>query len=196
MLANWAVAQKNSGGIKFGYNSSNMFFKEEKQSYTPNALPNFYFGAYKSYFTGDNFAFQPGLTFQGKGSKNQAGDQLRFHSLDIPLNFSYYIPASKSAIILSAGPYLALNLFGKLKQADGTTTKIDFDKDGGLKRIDAGLNYSISIKLPNSFLISSSYSLGLVNLTANSKHPGYFYYDHTKSYNRILSFGLAYEFNK
>ena len=163
--------------------------------------PSFYITGFADIFVAPNFSIQPGLSLQGKGSKTKASfDDESAHiavnimSIEIPVNAVYYIPAGPGSVFLGAGPYAGYNVSGKLS-GKINDEKIDFDgedkvdfsgDDKDMNAFDAGVNFLGGYKLPNGLIINAGYGLGLTNLNPDS--------DSKKLNNRVLSFGVGFQF--
>lgn len=200
LLAAGAQAQ-TSYGLKAGVNLG-------KYSNVPTNFEDYQKNNVSFYVTGfadipvaPQFSIQPGVSLQGKGAKYEAsGDNgsgsmtQNVMSIEVPVNAVYYIPAGAGNVFLGAGPYVGFNISGKQKwdgsfggvEASSGDRKMEFsgdDKDMNL--IDAGVNFLGGYKFNNGFLINAGYNLGLSNL-----NPG----DGEKSSNRVLSFGVGFQF--
>lgn len=200
-------------GIKAGVNLPKMTMKETISGLgtglTTKAATNFYVSGYANIFAAPNFAIQPGLSLQGKGGKLESSDTessfsydvtqtTNIMSIDIPVNAVYYIPAGAGSVFVSAGPYAGFNISGKAKskytatyegETETETEEEDIEFGSGdeadMKRVDFGVNFQAGYKLSNGFLINAGYGLGLANLSPISD---------IKANNRILSFGIGFEF--
>lgn len=197
LLAAGANAQV-SYGIKAGVNLPKQVMKISAEglnmSVTTSSTTSFYVSGYANIFAAPNFAIQPGLSLQGKGGKMEIGDQKvedNVMSLDIPVNAVYYIPTGATgSVFLGAGPYVGFHLSGKEK-LNGESYDIEFGSgENEMKRVDFGLNFQLGYKLANGFLINGAYGLGLANLANEGIYEG----ADAKVHNRILSFGVGFEF--
>ncbi|MCA5004471.1 porin family protein [Sphingobacterium bovistauri] len=201
LMAAGAQAQ-TSYGIKAGVNLS-------KFSNTDNAENNvgFHITGFADMPIAPNFSIQPGLSLQNKGSKHSGGisgggttasieGKFSTMSVEIPVNFVYYVPAGNSgSLFLGAGPYAGYNISGKYKVSgnigeNGGDIEEDIDftgDDKDMKAFDAGVNFLAGYKLANGFLINAGYGLGLTNLSPSDKTDD-------KISNRVLSFGVGFQF--
>ncbi len=200
LLAAGAQAQ-TSYGLKAGVNLG-------KYSNVPTGLDDYQKNNVSFYVTGfadipvaPQFSIQPGVSLQGKGAKYEAsGDNVsgsmtqNVMSIEVPVNAVYYIPAGSGNVFLGAGPYVGFNISGKNKwdgsfgdvEASSGDRKLKFSGDNkDMNLIDAGVNFLGGYKFNNGFLINAGYNLGLSNL-----NPG----DGEKSSNRVLSFGVGFQF--
>lgn len=185
-----AGAQAQTGyGLKAGVNLPKFKVSGGDSDYTSDASTNFYITGYTNLNVAPNFAIQPGVSLQGKGGKTElAGIETTTNlmSIEIPVNAVYYIPTGTSgSVFLGAGPYVGFNISGQTKTGDAKND-IEFGSNlTEMKRVDYGANFLAGYKLSNGFLINAGYGLGLGNLS-NS--------DNIKSNNRVLSFGVGFEF--
>ncbi|MBL1407493.1 porin family protein [Sphingobacterium faecale] len=198
LLASGVQAQI-SYGVKAGVNLPKQVVKITGEgadvSSSSKASTSFYVSGYANIFAAENFAIQPGLSFQGKGGKMEfEGEKATSNvlSLDIPVNAVYYIPTGNTgSVFLGAGPYLGFHLTGKEKMGgESNDISIGSGKDDDLKLLDYGLNFQLGYKLANGFLINGGYGLGLANLINDVDVPSF----SVKGHNRILSFGVGFEF--
>src|SRR5690606_21120438 len=185
-----AGAQAQTGyGLKAGVNMPKITVTSDGTSdYTSDASTNFYVTGYANIFAAPNFAIQPGISLQGKGGKGEilgAEGTVNLMSIDVPVNLVYYIPAGTGNVFLGAGPYVGFNVSGQSKLGD-IKTDINFGSEvDELKVVDYGANFQAGYKLSNGFLINAGYGLGIGSLSN---------VDGVKMKNRVLSFGLGFEF--
>ena len=153
-------------------------------------------------------SFQPGLSLQSKGYKARVnpkeyyGDEFPLAkgtstvdvlSLEIPMNFLYYMPSGPGKFFIGAGPYIGLNLSGKAKlkgTEEGTTLEIKNNikfsgTDKEMNQLDAGANILFGYKLNKGLLLNAGYNVGLANLIPDAAK--------TVS-NRVLSFAVGFQF--
>lgn len=162
---------------------------------------SFYITGFADIPVAPNFAVQPGLSLQGKGSKStlsfedeSAEISANIMSIEIPVNAVYYIPAGSGSVFLGAGPYAGYNISGKISgKLNGED--IDFEgedeiefsgDDKDMNAFDAGINFLGGYKLSNGLIINAGYGLGLTNLNPDS--------DSDKWTNKVLSFGIGFQF--
>jgi len=198
LLAAGAHAQV-SYGVKAGVNLPKLVAKASgngvNASVETSAATSFYVSGYANIFAAPNFVIQPGLSVQGKGGKMEIEEgenaTTNIISLDIPVNAVYYIPTGNTgSIFVGAGPYAGFHLSGKEKFM-GESEDISFGSgEDEMKRVDFGLNFQLGYKLANGFLINGGYGLGLANLMNVESVAGV----NTKLHNRVLSFGVGFEF--
>ena len=187
LLAVGANAQTGYG-LKAGVNLPKPKIETSLGDVSTSSSTNFYISGYANIFAAPNFAIQPGLSLQGKGGKRSlAGVEstTNLMSIEIPVNAVYYIPAGTGSLFLGAGPYVGFNIAGQDKTGD-VKTDIKFGSNADeTKVVDYGANLQLGYKLANGFLINAGYGLGLANLSN---------VDALKAYNRVLSFGVGFEF--
>ncbi len=187
-------------GLKAGVNLSKFSnpIDEELEDYETNKVA-FHVTAFADIPVAKQFSIQPGLSLQSKGTLykateggNSASASIHLMSLEIPVNAVYYFPVSYGDLFAGAGPYISYNLSGKAKEVlNGKTeknTKIKFtgnEKD--MNALDYGANFLIGYKLPSGLLINAGYGLGLANISPYDT-------DKTKFANRVLSFGIGFQF--
>ncbi|TDS12456.1 porin family protein [Sphingobacterium paludis] len=198
LLAAGAQAQ-TSWGLKAGLNLGKYSGLSSGYSDLQKMNPSFYVTGFADLPVAPQFSIQPGVSLQGKGSKlsgSIAGfdgtNTINTMSIEIPVNAVYWIPAGSGNVFLGAGPYIGFNVSGKEKNRGETEfgsgdieTDINFGgADDEMKVIDAGANFMAGYKLSNGFLINAGYGLGLTSL----------YNTENKRSNRVLSFGVGFQF--
>ncbi|TYR33934.1 PorT family protein [Sphingobacterium phlebotomi] len=201
LLAAGANAQV-SYGVKAGVNLPKQVVKISgsgvNASVESGTTTSFYVSGYANIFAAPNFAIQPGLSLQGKGGEMDMTDlggekyTTNIMSLDIPVNAVYYIPTGNTgSVFVGAGPYVGFHLSGKDKISGGESYDVEFGSgEDETKRVDFGLNFQLGYKLANGFLINGGYGLGLANLLNFEAEQGV----SMKGHNRVLSFGVGFEF--
>lgn len=179
-----------------------------------NALNSFHIGIGYDIPFSENFSFQPGLLYTGKGAKTsvgQAGSNFYYTAksnpmyLELPLNFVGKIPLTQtSSFYLGAGPYAAMGINGKnkvdryiLSTHSYTSSDIVYSKDnpttsqeenygyGKLKRFDYGLNALAGFEFTR-FTLGANYGYGLVNINSGTDNNS-----SDKGKNRVWSFTLG-----
>ena len=193
-------------GVKAGLTFPTMSFSESVGA-DIKANTSFYVGGTVDIPVSEIFTIQPGLTFLNKGFKIDESMSLEEMSvsavaktgiqyLELPVNALANFPLGDGKLFLGAGPYYAMALSGKVKtevkgSMDGESAsesgseKIEFGKDGDLKRGDFGVNFLGGYQLSNGFNIHAGYGLGLSNISNDSD---------SKTKNRVLSVGVGYSF--
>ncbi len=160
-------------------------------------------------------AFQPGLLISGKGSKVQDGnpsDNNYYKAtinpiyIEMPINFvaSICLPG-KAAILLGAGPYVAMGIAGKNKvegkylgvgfKSENTiefsnddSTTLNYEEDAGIgkmKRLDVGANVLGGIEI-GKIMLRANYGFGFNKINSGGDNN-----TDNKNKNRVLGFSLG-----
>ncbi len=205
-------------GVKAGLNMSKITEMKDAKM-----LLGFHVGATAELDVAEQFSVETGLILGSKGVKmeetfSEQEDDFKMSLtatikmvpmyLEIPVNGKYNIDLNGKKLYLSAGPYLAFGIAGKLKVAaemevsgnvpDGFEKPGSKDVDENIKwgndeeeddfkRMDFGINVGAGLDI-GSIGIGVQYGLGLSQLS-----PG----DPKEKYNnRVLSVSLSYKFAK
>lgn len=110
----------------------------------------------------ESFSIIPGLELANKSQKVKHGDGTtnKFYA-QVPVLFAGKIKVSDSSkLVVKAGPYLGVGLFGSENVFD--TNK------GGCKRLDAGLHVGLSYDV-KSFTIGAEYTRAFTKLAKEAK---------------------------
>lgn len=115
-----------------------------------------------------------------KGAKIDAGSLASFkmnpYYLEVPVHIGYkYAVNDDFALFGSAGPYIAVGLFGKAKakvdgdlvdlgEFGGNSASEDIFGDDGLKRFDFGLGLKAGVEFSKKYQVAISYDFGLVEV--------------------------------
>lgn len=134
-----------------------------------------------------------------KGAKIDAGSLASFkmnpYYLEVPIHIGYkYAVNDDFALFGSAGPYIAVGLFGKFKakvdgdlvdleEFGGNSMSEDIFGDDGLKRFDFGLGLKAGVEFSKKYQVAISYDFGLVEV---AKDLG------MKNRNLMLSLGYMF----
>lgn len=134
-----------------------------------------------------------------KGAKIDAGSLASFkmnpYYLEVPVHIGYkYAVNDDFALFGSAGPYIAVGLFGKAKakvdgdlvdlgEFGGNSASEDIFGDDGLKRFDFGLGLKAGVEFSKKYQVAISYDFGLVEV---AKDLG------MKNRNLMLSLGYMF----
>lgn len=220
-LAAMAQAKKtatssNEGNfiIKGGVNLANISVTNGGRVDGANALTSFNVGiGYDIPFT-ENFSFQPGLMYTGKGAKThvgQAGSNFYYTAtsnpmyLELPLNLVVKIPLTQtSKFYIGAGPYAAMGIAGKNKfdsytlgvhryssenivysNDNPTTSQEENYGYGKLKKFDYGVNALAGFEFTR-FTLGANYGYGLVKINSGTDNNA-----NDKGKNRVWSFTLG-----
>lgn len=207
-------------GVKAGLNINNISqnFKESDLESATKMRLAYNIGTTVDFGLSDALSLKSGLMLTSKGfsfdlkeewGKGAEGyDRVIFNYLEVPINFAYKI----NDFQIYAGPYLAIGIGGKEKW--DVTTKDDKDADkikyipvfgkvgegdldeneGAYSALDYGLNLGVGYQV-GPILINVGYSLGLGNLTPESKGYDYSRKDYKMS-NRVISLSVSYFFEK
>ncbi len=119
----------------------------------------YHVGAIMDWNVTGNLYVQPGLFFTTRGAKEE-GFKMNMNYLQIPISVAYRFPVSDAfKIDVNAGPYFAMGLGGKVKDAG---VKV-FGDEGFCKRFDAGLRVGAGVHI-QKFSVGLIYDLGLTNI--------------------------------
>lgn len=137
-----------------------------------------------------------GVQLIGKGGKFSDGigtstTKMTYLEPSAVVLYQYDLPDNHGLIFGGLGPYLAYGLWGKATYKDPTTDQSSgaFDsKNGGYRRFDAGLIFTVGYQLPQELRLSIAHELGLVNIDPAGG------YDKTK--NSVWSLNIGYPLNK
>ena len=188
-----AQDSKFSVGVKAGMNLS----KWNAEYYDTKTRVGYRFGVVGEYQLPSNFFLQSSLEFLSKGSKNDfhlsfkddegneiyADESLKWNQtyLELPILIGYEINATEDLKVrITAGPYLAVGVGGKVKaenmvltNEDGVYEKDKFDSfsDSTLKRFDMGLLGAVGVEY-KKIQLSVGYEYGLTDISRgmNSIH--------------------------
>jgi len=202
-------------GVKAGVNLSKYRFsgKSENQE-TVDALNKnqesnvgFNVTVFGDFGIAKNFALQPGVSLQNKGTKfkdvdGESGIEATQSTMwiDVPINAVYNIPTGNAgAIQLSAGPYLGFGISGKNKFNNVTPTEdqaeFKFGDDAlpitGSAGMDYGANFGLGFRANSGFTVGANYGLGMANLFPKDARPDL---NDAKQKNRVLGFTVGYSF--
>jgi hypothetical protein len=130
------------------------------------------------------FYIQAGLEVIGKGTEFTGfSGKTRLTYLELPIYGLYqYEVGDNGCAIAGLGPYVAYGLGGK---DDKEPSFGDGASDGGYRRPDAGVTFTLGYELNMGLTVRLAYDLGLVNTDYPPTAPGY---------NRSLSLKVSYEF--
>ena len=165
--------------VKVGMSMTNVTANDETDMKVGYAL-----GVGMDYAFNENWAFQPGIMFTGKGYK--VGDvKAKAHYLDIPLLAAYKMPVADDVkFVINAGPYLAFGIGGKNKWDDeGISISTDYFGDDGAKRFDLGLQYGVGAEFSDCILLNLTGQYGFIS-------P----FEHSDSKNLAFFITLGYRF--
>lgn len=135
---------------------------------------------------GDDFYIGTGLLFSGKGGKDKNNSDVKttLSYLELPVHFMFKPEVGTGKLVLSAGPYVAYGLGGKVNGIVGGDRNV-FDDEAGVykqKRFDSGVGINVGYELPVGLFFGLNTDLGLVNTAANT--------DNSRSF-KNTSFGVS-----
>lgn len=173
-----AQAQTLRGGVEAGFDLST------PKSETENAKAGFHVGATLEYKFNDTankgWYGATGIFLSNKGAtsddyyvpnnKVSASWKSTNYWLTIPVHIGYKIPVSKAALLLEAGPYIGVGLFGNNKveyAGKSTTVSHNVFKDNLYDRFDWGLGVKAGVQFCKHYQVSLGYDFGLQNLSTN-----------------------------
>ncbi|MEA5403152.1 porin family protein [Arcicella sp. DC2W] len=157
-------------GIKAGGNLANASVSAGGVSFDSKPITSFHVGAVVEAQLADRLYLEPKLLFSQKGFKdvNVLGVislKSTYSYIELPVNVVYEVV---DYLTIGGGPYLGYALGGQSIVTDKSTNKsesqdIEFG-EGGMKRLDYGLNFTVGYEVIDGLRISANYSLGLVNI--------------------------------
>lgn len=136
-----------------------------------------------------DFYFAPGMLYSSKGTQDERAEagaiKYRVNFLELPFNVVFKPDlGSRSKLILSAGPYVAYAMNGKVKDGWKNTLDIpgfenvipDVDyievftskrdmkfgshNEDDLRRVDRGLNFGLGVMNPRGFFVKGTAQIG------------------------------------
>lgn len=194
-------------GVNAGFNLSTASYNNpaSETSYRPGLR----FGVTADYYLSKRLFFQSGLTFATKGSEIRNFDRgfkeeslptekrtYRQMYLQLPVMVGYKFTLGKDFdLLLSAGPYVAYGVGGKIKDEissgkfpDGSTEKKYFPfSHNQLRRFDYGLAFGLQAEY-RKIRIGIGYELGLNDILKPQRTDRYRYN------NRTILFTAGYMF--
>ena len=193
----WVLkAQESTWGVRLGSNFATFNEKVDEGSATDYKYKaGFRLGVIRDFRISKNFYIQPGLYFTMGGAiqKTDGYQDLTCNLgyLQLPILASLRIELNDyTKLHLNAGPYIAYGVCGKMKYAGEKINAFGTgDDEGGLKRFDAGLNFSVGISL-DRFYWSIGYDLGLTEISDEDVWE----LDGVKTQNRNIFISLGYNF--
>jgi hypothetical protein len=196
-------------GVKAGLNLSNVFAKDDDDTYSDDFKlnPGFHAGLTADFPITEMFSFETGLLLSTKGYRISEKEtilgetfeiegKLNLLYVDIPLTGKVSFDIGGPKIYGAFGPYVGLGLSGKAKSkitVGGETEEEEEDINWGsdeqeddLKRLDYGLMVGAGVEI-NALQIGVSYGLGLANISANNDNGN-------KANNRVIGISLGFRF--
>lgn len=205
--------------VQGGLNLANISNKDNGGTSDNTVLPTFNVGAMATFGISSIFDLSTGLLFTGKGAKYDYFSNANDHSdnyfkskfnpyyIELPLNAQLKFPLSgkKSSIFVSAGPYIAVGIAGKIKtetkllgSVTNSSQDIKFNNDNPtqsgqqgaaldkLKRFDYGANFGAGIDF-GRFILKAGYGLGLAKINSTQTNNS----ANDKNKYRTLSFSVG-----
>ena len=204
--------------VQGGLNLANISNEKDGSASDNTVSPTFNVGAMASFGISKVFDIETGLLFTGKGAKseffanpNNTSDnyaKIKFNPyyIELPVNAVVKFPLQGSSnIFISAGPYVAMGVAGKIKTetkllgvVSNSSEDIKFNDDdptqsgqqnAGLdkiKRFDYGANFGAGIDF-GQFIIKAGYGLGLAKIQSTQTNNSS---DDRNKY-RTLSFSVG-----
>lgn len=121
----------------------------------------------------DEFYIGTGLLYSGKGGKDKNSDvKTTLSYLELPVHFMFKPEVGAGRLVLSAGPYVAYGMGGKIKNTGLGDLKV-YDDEALLlkqKRFDAGAGINIGYEMPMGLYFGLNTDLGLINTADNTNN--------------------------
>jgi len=160
-------------GIKGGGNLANGSVTIRGTSTDSKPVISFHVGAVLEAQLADRLYLEPNLLFSRKGASidmtSTISQKVTYSYLELPVNVVYEVI---DYLTIGGGPYLGYALGGKTTITDKTNNlEVSQDikvEEGGMKRLDYGLNFTAGYEIIDGLTISANYSLGLVNIVDNN----------------------------
>ena len=183
-------------GIRAGVNLQNINGKDMSGNKLKNDITTgFNVGVNAEIPIGVDSYIQPGVLYSTKGAKWEGTDQkVHLSYIEVPVNFLYKPLLGTGHMLLGFGPYAAYGIGGKVKDNNGTDTKVEFKKEVSaidiskpyFKPFDAGANLLVGYEMANNLSLQLNAQLGLVNI-----NPEYQNITNDKSSWKNTGFGVS-----
>jgi hypothetical protein len=203
LLAATTASAQVSWNVKAGVNYSTISVSGGELDYKVG----YNVGVGMEYAFNETWLFQPSLMFTAKGAQGDIpyeGDDGELYTekqtmnalyVSLPLMIGARLPVSEKVnLVISAGPYVALGVGGKIKAGDyeqdtfGTETVTIgddiVDETKGLKEFDAGIGVGVTAEF-GKFFVGVTGEFGLTNLAPEKGDKGK---------NTSFSLGVGYKF--
>ena len=190
-----------SVGIHAGVNMFNINGKNASGTELDNKLKTgFSAGVDVAVPLGGGFYVQPGVDFTQKGTETDNGIKTTLNYIDIPVSFVYKPILGTGNMILGFGPYVGFGVSGKVKNANGTTSEVEFkdEYDGTLpvtttqlRRADAGANLLAGYEFANKLSVNLKAQLGLKDINPDVPNDNN---NQTRFRNTGFGLSLGYRF--
>jgi len=207
-----AKAQETPGttfGIRAGVNFQNINGRDLFDEKLENKIKTgFHVGVNAEIPIATDFYLQPGVLFTTKGAKSKDDDDIKVNLsyIEVPINFLYKPELGMGKLLLGIGPYIAFGIGGKVSNADGKETDVEFTKEVSaqnfstaaalgyypyFKRFDAGGNLLVGYEFSNNFSVQLNAQLGMLNINSDIKDISD---DDTKFKNTGFGVSVGYRF--
>lgn len=140
----------------------------------------------------DKFSFNPAIAVSGKGNKTENigfEDKLTSTYIDVPLLLNYKLGESKFSLVGGLQPSILVSAKRKIKGVGNEQSQNVTDQ---FNSIDLAANIGAKYQFENGLGLNVGYNHGLLNINKSDVNFGSSF----KSYNRTLSVGISYWFNK
>jgi hypothetical protein len=176
---------KNTGttvGIHAGVNMFNINGKNATGAELNNKLnTGFSGGVDVAIPLGGGSYLQPGVGFTQKGAETEGGIKTTLNYIDIPVNFVYKPVVGSGNMVLGFGPYVGFGIGGKVTNANGTSSDVEFRDEFDrslpaattqLRRSDAGANFLAGYEFANNLSLNLKAQLGLKDINPDMSNEG------------------------
>jgi hypothetical protein len=190
-----------SVGIHAGVNMFNINGKNASGAELDNKLKTgFSAGVNVAIPLGSGFYVQPGVDFTQKGTESENNIKTTLNYIDIPVNFVYKPILGSGNLVLGFGPYLGFGVSGKVKNANGTTSDVEFKDEYDaalpatttqLRRSDAGANLLAGYEFANKLSVNLKAQLGLKDINPDVANDNN---NQTRFRNTGFGLSLGYRF--
>jgi hypothetical protein len=209
----WGAKAQETAGTTFGIRAGVNFQNINGRNFLDEKLENkiktgFNVGVNAEIPIATDFYLQPGVLFTTKGAKDDDDDDIKVNLsyIEVPINFLYKPVLGMGKLSLGIGPYVAFGIGGKVSNADGKETDIEFTKEVStanysaaasagyfpyFKRFDAGGNLLVGYEFSNNFSFQLNAQLGMININSDIEN---FSDDDTKFKNTGFGLSLGYRF--
>lgn len=150
-------------GIKAGFNNSAIGSSESEMNDLISSKTGMQLGAVAMFELSDVVQLRTGASYTQKGATlDFLGNDVLYaiDYVEVPVDFAFVL--GDGGFALSAGPYLAFVMSGKIK-FDGESEDIE-----DLSSMDFGLNFGASYLINEQILIDARYGMGLMNMNSDT----------------------------
>jgi len=174
------TANKTTFGLRGGVNFQNINGKNGSGDKLENELmTGFHAGVTADIPVGTGSYLQPGVLYSLKGAKLHGSDtKVKIAYVEVPVNFVYKPLLGTGNMLLGFGPYVAFGIGGKVDNANGADTDIEFKNTYStptpnmyeFKRIDGGANFLAGYEFANKLSFQLNAQLGLTDINPKSSN--------------------------